>query len=108
MQGQLNLVAAAKANGVERFVFVSYCYDRDNLYPLSNAKQAVERAIEELNYTILRASYFMEIWLSPLVGFDYPNAKARTLGAGLRQARAGSAGSRWLTCRRASLNSNGS
>jgi uncharacterized protein YbjT (DUF2867 family) len=82
LQGQLNLVAAAKANGVERFVFVSYRYDRDNLYPLSNAKQAVERAIEEFNYTILGASYFMEIWLSPMLGFDYPNAKARILGAG--------------------------
>jgi uncharacterized protein YbjT (DUF2867 family) len=82
LKGQLNLVAAAKANGVERFVFVSYRYDRDNLYPLSNAKQAVERAIQDLNYTILRASYFMEIWLSPLLGFDYPNSKARILGAG--------------------------
>jgi uncharacterized protein YbjT (DUF2867 family) len=82
LEGQLNLVAAAKANGVERFVFVSYRYDRDNLYPLSNAKQAVERAIEDLDYTILRASYFMEIWLSPLVGFDYANAKARILGTG--------------------------
>jgi uncharacterized protein YbjT (DUF2867 family) len=82
LEGQLNLVAAAKANGVERFVFVSYRYDRDNLYPLSNAKQAVERAIEEFNHTILRASYFMEIWLSPMLGFDYPNAKARILGTG--------------------------
>jgi NADH dehydrogenase len=82
LEGQLNLVAAAKANGVERFVFVSYRYDRDNLYPLSNAKQAVERAIEEFNYTILRASYFMEIWLSLLLGFDYPNAKASILGVG--------------------------
>jgi uncharacterized protein YbjT (DUF2867 family) len=82
LQGQLNLVAAAKANGVERFVFVSFRYDRDDLYPLSSAKQAVERAIQELNYTILRASYFMEIWLSPMVGFDYPNAKARILGTG--------------------------
>jgi len=82
LQGQLNLVAAARANGVERFVFVSFRYDRENLHPLSNAKQAVERAIQELNYTILRASYFMEVWLSPRVGFDYANAKARILGTG--------------------------
>jgi uncharacterized protein YbjT (DUF2867 family) len=84
-EGQLNLVAAAKANGLERFVFVSFRYDPHNLYPLSNAKQAVERAIQELNYTILRASYFMEIWLSPMVGFDYLNAKARILGAGAKK-----------------------
>ena len=82
LEGQLNLVAAAKGNEVERFVFVSYRYDRDNLYPLSKAKQAVEQAIEELDFTILRASYFMEVWLSPLLGFDYVNAKARILGAG--------------------------
>jgi uncharacterized protein YbjT (DUF2867 family) len=24
----------------------------------------------------------MEVWLTPMVGFDYPNAKARILGAG--------------------------
>jgi uncharacterized protein YbjT (DUF2867 family) len=82
LQGQLNLVAAARANGVKRFVFVSYRYDRDNLYPLSNAKQAVEQAIQDLNYTILRAGYFMEIWLSPILGFDYTNANARILGTG--------------------------
>ena len=82
LQGQLNLVSAAQANGVERFCFVSYRYDPDNLYPLSNAKEAVERALLELNYTILRASFFMEIWLSPMAGFDYPNAKARILGTG--------------------------
>ena len=82
LQGQLNLVEAAKANGVGRFVFVSYRYDADNPYPLSSAKQAVERAIQDLNYTILRASYFMEIWLSPLLGFDYKNAKARILATG--------------------------
>jgi uncharacterized protein YbjT (DUF2867 family) len=82
LEGQLNLVEAAKANRVERFVFVSFRYDPHSLYPLSSAKQAVERAIQELNFTILRASYFMEIWLSPVVGFDYPNAKTRILGTG--------------------------
>src|SRR5437016_2367818 len=69
LQGQLNLVAAAKANGVERFVFVSFRYDHDDLSPLSHAKQSVERAMQGLNYTILKASYFMEIWLSPMIGF---------------------------------------
>lgn len=35
-----------------------------------------------MTYTILRPSCFMEIWLSPAVGFDYPNAKATIYGAG--------------------------
>ena len=33
-------------------------------------------------YTILRAGYFMEAWLSPAVGFDPINAKATIYGAG--------------------------
>jgi uncharacterized protein YbjT (DUF2867 family) len=35
-----------------------------------------------LNYTILRPTYFMEVWLSPVLGFDYPNAKATIYGEG--------------------------
>lgn len=35
-----------------------------------------------LTYTILRPSYFMEVWLSPVVGFDFPNATAQLYGSG--------------------------
>jgi uncharacterized protein YbjT (DUF2867 family) len=35
-----------------------------------------------LDYTILAANYFMEVWLSPALGFDYVNAKARIYGEG--------------------------
>jgi len=82
LQGQLNLVEAAKANGVDRFVFVSFRHNPLNRFPLSDAKQAVERALRDLNYTILEAGYFMEVWLSPMLGFDYANAKARIYGSG--------------------------
>ena len=37
-----------------------------------------------LEFTILRPSYFMEIWLSPAVGFDAANAKATIFGTGER------------------------
>ena len=35
-----------------------------------------------LTYTILRPGYFMEVWLSPAVGFDVENAKAQIYGTG--------------------------
>jgi nucleoside-diphosphate-sugar epimerase len=35
-----------------------------------------------MTYTILRPGYFMEAWLSPMVGFDAANAKATIYGSG--------------------------
>ena len=35
-----------------------------------------------MTYTILRPSYFMEVWLSPALGFDAANAQARVYGTG--------------------------
>lgn len=85
--GQLNLVAAAKAAGVRHFIYVSYSKDIDNTpspCPLTEAKHAVERGVRGsgLAYTILRPSYFTEFWLGPGVGFDYANAKATIYGTG--------------------------
>jgi uncharacterized protein YbjT (DUF2867 family) len=82
LQGQLNLVEAAKVSGIDRFIFVSFRDNPQNPSPLSEAKQAVERALRDLNYTILQASFFMQVWLTPMLGFDYANAKARIYGSG--------------------------
>jgi len=46
------------------------------------AKAAVEGSLRALNFTIIQASYFMEVWLSPALGFDYANATARIYGDG--------------------------
>jgi NADH dehydrogenase len=81
--GQLALVDAAKAAGVKHFVFVSFA-------PLSvdcalqRAKRAVEERIRQsgMTYTILQPTDFMEVWLSPALGFDAAHGKARVLGAG--------------------------
>ena len=83
-EGQNNLVAAAKAEGVRRFVFVSYSKHMDDDGPLTRAKRSVEQSIREsgMRYTILRPTYFMEMWLSPSLGFDYSNAKATIYGSG--------------------------
>ena len=51
-------------------------------FPLGEAKAQVERAIASLNFTVIQASWFMEVWLSPALGFDYANAAARIYGPG--------------------------
>lgn len=80
--GQINLVNAAKAANVERFLFVSFRGSPGISFPLNDAKRAVEAAITSMNFTIIQASWFMEVWLSPMLGFDYANAAARIYGPG--------------------------
>ena len=83
--GQLNLVDAAKGANVDRFVFVSFRRTPAMTFPLAEAKAQVERAIEGLNFTTIQASWFMEVWLSPALGFDYTNASARIYGTGMNR-----------------------
>jgi hypothetical protein len=49
---------------------------------LTKAKRSVERAIADLNFTSIQASWFMEVWLSPALGFDYVHGKVRLYGSG--------------------------
>ena len=44
---------------------------------LHKAKRAVEEKVREsgIAYTILRPSCFMEVWLSPMLGFDPAKVK---------------------------------
>ena len=82
-EGQINLIKAAVSAGVGQFVFVSFC-DMKEGFPLQDAKRKVEKHVAEsgLNYTILQPTFYMESWLSPALGFDYPNAKATIYGEG--------------------------
>ena len=80
--GQLNLVEAAKAAAVRRFIFTSFRRSNEISFPLADAKAHVEAAIADLNFTVVQASFFMEVWLSPALGFDYANATARIYGSG--------------------------
>jgi uncharacterized protein YbjT (DUF2867 family) len=84
LDGVNNLVEAAKATGVKQFIYTSFSGNLDRDFPLRNAKRAVEKHLKEsgLVYTILRPSMFMEVWLSPAVGFDAANAKATIYGSG--------------------------
>lgn len=48
------------------------------------AKRAVERALKSsgMAYTVIQASYFMEVWLTPALGFDAANGMVRLYGDG--------------------------
>jgi len=84
-EGQNNLVDAAINAGVSQFVYISFCELGE--CPLQTAKRKVEKHLAEsgMNYTILQPTYFMEVWLSPVLGFDYPNAKATIFGEGKKK-----------------------
>ena len=84
LEGELSLIDAAKAANVRHFIYTSFSRHLDLDFPLRNAKRAVEKHLQEsgMTYTILRPSFFMEVWLSPAVGFDAANAKAAIYGDG--------------------------
>ena len=87
LEGQLSLINAAKAANVSQFIYVSYSGNIDVDCPLKTAKRTVEQSLQEsgLTYTILRPSSFMEVWLSPIVGFDSANANVTVYGTGERK-----------------------
>jgi uncharacterized protein YbjT (DUF2867 family) len=82
--GQLNLVDAATNAGVPQYIYTSYSRNIDVDCPLTTAKRTVEERVigSGMTYTILRPSYFMEAWLSPRIGFDYPNHRVTIYGNG--------------------------
>ncbi len=82
--GQLSLVDAAVSAGVGHFIYVSYTRHVDTDDPLTQAKRAVEARLREsgIAYTILRPSYFMEMWLGPALGWDFQAGSVRVLGSG--------------------------
>jgi uncharacterized protein YbjT (DUF2867 family) len=82
-EGQYNLIDAATSEGVKQFIFVSFVFTPDG-YPLQSAKERAEKKLlaSGMTYTILKPSFFMEAWLSPAIGFDFPNAKASIYGEG--------------------------
>jgi uncharacterized protein YbjT (DUF2867 family) len=83
LDGQLSLINAAKHSGVSHFVLTSFS-QADIEFPLQTAKRTVENHLKNsgLTYTILQPTSFMEVWLSPALGFDAANAKAQIYGTG--------------------------
>lgn len=82
--GVLALIDTAERAGVRHFVYTSYSGNLRADSPLETAKRACENRLlaSKMRTTILRPSYFMEMWLSPALGFDPANGRARIYGSG--------------------------
>ena len=82
--GQLSLVDAAQDARVGHFIYVSYTRHVDTDDPLTEAKRAVEQRLREsgMGFTILRPSFFMEMWLGPALGWELADGRAKVLGSG--------------------------
>jgi NADH dehydrogenase len=83
-QGMIHLIDAAKQARVRRFIYTSFSGHIDVQSPLRDAKRHVEEHLQNsgMHYTILRPSYFMEVWFSPAVGFDVEHTQAQIFGDG--------------------------
>ena len=81
--GNIALVDAAEAAGVPRFVLVSFRPIPID-FPLQRAKRAVERRLERaaLDAVVLRPGKFMDVWFTPLCGFDPAEGRATLFGVG--------------------------
>ena len=81
--GQIALVQAAKAAGVQHFTFFGLMKEYGDS-PLINAKLAFEEAVVNsgMSWTNFVGNFFMEVWFSPPLGFDYVNHKAVIYGDG--------------------------
>jgi uncharacterized protein YbjT (DUF2867 family) len=83
-QGGLALIDAAERQGVRRFIYTSYSGNIREDCTLTTAKRDCENRLlsSRMESVILRPSYFMEMWLSPALGFDPLIGSARIYGSG--------------------------
>jgi uncharacterized protein YbjT (DUF2867 family) len=82
--GILALIECAEGAGVSHFIYTSYSGNIREESPLATAKRDCENRLlcSRMRATILRPSFFSEVWLSPALGFDPANGRARIYGAG--------------------------
>lgn len=81
--GTCNLVDAAAAAGVRRFVHVSLL-ETPTTYPHQEAKLAAEAHLKAANlaYAIIKPGLFADVWFSPIMGFDVAGGTAQIYGDG--------------------------
>ena len=82
--GMLALIDCAERSGVQHFIYTSYSGNIREDSALETAKRDCEKHLlaSKMRATILRPSYFMEMWLSPALGFDAASGRARIYGSG--------------------------
>jgi uncharacterized protein YbjT (DUF2867 family) len=82
--GVLALIEKAEQAGIRHFIYTSYSGNIREDSPLETAKRSCENRLlsGRMRATILRPSYFSEVWLSPALGFDPANGRARIYGTG--------------------------
>ena len=89
LEGNRNLIEAARAAGVEHFIFVSLLgADLNNPSPFVQAKAQSESTLREsgMEYTILAPTAFMEVWPAMVVGIPTLQGRSVTLvGEGRRR-----------------------
>ncbi len=81
--GQLALVDAAVQGGVRRFVYISMAPSRA-VCPFVRYKREVEAAVRSsgMQWVNLQPSAFMDVWLSPAMGWNLERGRARVFGDG--------------------------
>lgn len=84
--GYFSLIGTAAAAGVRRFVYTSIPPDLHES-PLTRAKHEVATRLRSsgIDYTVLAANFFMEVWLSPHLGFNAEQGHTTIYGAGTRR-----------------------
>jgi uncharacterized protein YbjT (DUF2867 family) len=83
--GHRDLIAAAEVTGIQRIVFLSFQGSiLESASPFSNAKRATEALLSAspIREVIIRPDMFQEVWLTPLVGFNWPERKFTIFGKG--------------------------
>lgn len=89
LEGNRNLIEAARDAGVEHFVFVSaFGADPDHPVPFMQAKGQSEASLRKsgMDYTILAPTPYMEIWAAVVVGMPALQGQPVTLvGEGRRR-----------------------
>jgi len=82
--GTISLIDAAKSAGAKHFIFVSFDSSLFPETPLTRAKKKVEDHLRQggIDYTILRPSPFMEIWLGPMLFGDPSTGQVKIFGQG--------------------------
>ena len=82
LNGNHNLIDAAKAAGVKHFIFVSVLgADPNSPVPFVQAKAKTEDYLRQsgMNYTILQPNIFMGVWFGVIIGLALQNGQPVTL-----------------------------